>query len=184
LSIFSQIRSVCVRCLPKTDPDRPVYQAIQRSHAQKIVQLGIGTGQRAVRLIETAKKASPEANIHYIGIDLFEARSESDGPGLTLKAAYHLLREDRVRVQLIPGNPTDAFAQFANSLGKIDLLIVPEEFDSASLARAWFFVPRMLHGDSLVFVERTQDNGQKTLEIKPRHEIDALASAGTRRRAA
>jgi hypothetical protein len=146
--------------------------------------LSIGEGQRAVQLIATAKTASPDGEIHYVGIDLFEARSESDGPGLTLKGAYQLLRQDGVRIQLIPGSPLDSLARVANSLGKIDLLIVPEEFDTASAARAWFFVPRMLHADTLVFVERTQENGQKLLEVKPRHEIDTLASAGVRRHAA
>jgi hypothetical protein len=184
LSILSQIRSVCARVLPKTNPDRPLYQAIQQSHATKIVELGIGAGQRAARLIETAKTASPDGDIHYVGIDLFEARSESEGPGLTLKAAYQLLRQDGVRVQLIPGSPLDSLARVANSLGKIDLLIVPEEFDTVSLARSWFFVPRMLHADSLVFIERTLENGQKVLEVKPRHEINSLASAGVRRHAA
>ena len=103
-----------------------------------------------------------------MGVDRFEDRSESDGPGLTLKEAHQLLRSDGVRVQLVPGNPSDAWMRIANSLGKIDLLIVPAEFDAAPQARAWFFVPRMLHENSVVYVERLQDNGQTLLEIKPR----------------
>jgi len=184
LSILSHIRLLYSCCLSKPQSNRPVYRAIRRCHARKIVELGIATGQRALRMIEVAKLASPGQEIHYVGVDQFEGRSESDGPGLTLKDAHQLLRRDGVRVQLVPGNPADALIRVANSLGKIDLLIVRAEFDSASFARAWFFVPRMLHERSLVFVEGTLENGQALLETKPRYEIDILASMGVRRQAA
>jgi hypothetical protein len=135
-------------------------------------------------MIEVAKLASPRQEVHYVGFDLFEGRSESDGPGLTLKAAHQLLRRDGVRVQLIPGNLADSLVRVANSLGKVDLLILPAALESAPFARMWFFVPRILHEQSLVFVERPSENGQTLLEIKPRCEIDDLASLGVRRQAA
>ncbi len=97
-------------------------------------------------------------------MDPFEDRSEADAPGLTLKAAHQLLRRDGVRVQLVPGNPADSLLRVANSLGKVDLLILPAMLESASFARTWFFVPRMLHEQSLVFVERTLEDGQTLLE--------------------
>jgi hypothetical protein len=135
-------------------------------------------------MIEVAKLAAPEQVIQYVGLDRFEDRSQSDGTGLTLKAAHQLLRREGVRVQLVPGNPSDSLERIANSLGKIDLLIAPAELDSPSSARTWFFVPRMLHEGSLVFVERLADDGQRLLEIRPRSQIEALASAGVRRHAA
>ena len=117
-------------------------------------------------------------------MDPFEGRSEADGPGLTLKAAHQLLRRDGVRVQLVPGTSPNRWFEIANSLGKVDVLIVPGVLESASFARAWFFVPRMLHERSLVFVEQTLEDGQTVLEIKPRYEIDVLASMAVRRQAA
>jgi hypothetical protein len=184
LSIFSQIRSIFSRQPSKTALDCPVYQAIQRAHALKIVELGIGRGQRAIKMIETAKKASPEQTVHYVGIDLFEGRDESAGPGLTLKEAHQLLRRDGVRVQLVPGNLADSLIRIANSLGKVDLLILPAELDSPSCSRVWYFVPRMLHNDSQVFIERTGEDGQRVLEPRSRQEIANQASLGVRRRAA
>ena len=152
--------------------------------ARKIVELGIGTGQRALRMIDLAKLVSPGEEIHYVGVDPFEGRSEADGAGLTLKAAHQLLRRDGVRVQLVPGDLADSLARIANSLGKVDVLIVPSLLESASFARAWFFVPRMLHERSLVFVEQTLESGQTLFETKPRCEIAVLASIGVRRQAA
>lgn len=184
MSILSRIRLAYSCYLSKPQSDRPVYRAIQRSRARKIVELGVATGRRALRMIEVAKLASPGQEVHYVGLDPFEGRSEADGPGLTLKAAHQLLRRDGVRVQLIPGNVAESLVRVANSLGKVDLLIVPAMLDSAEFARAWFFVPRMLHEQSLVFIEQTLENGQTLLETKPRCEIDVLASINVRRQAA
>ena len=128
--------------------------------------------------------ASPGVEIHYVGMDQFEDRSASDGPGLTFKAAHQLLRNEGVRVQLVPGEPAETLMRVANSLGKIDILLLPAKLDSPEFSRMWFFVPRMLHEGSLVFVERTFDDGRTQWSLKPRREIDELATAGVRRCAA
>jgi hypothetical protein len=210
LSIFSHLRLSYLCHLSKPAADRPIYRAIRRQRALKIVELGIGDGRRALRMIQVARLACPGQDILYVGIDPFEDRrgagfvvpasagcptpssmvrepaeaGTTNSPKLTLKAAHQLLRGAGVRVQLLPGNPPDTLARAANSLGKVDLLIVPAELDSPSLARVWFFVPRMLHQSSLVFVGRVLDDGQTAVRIKPREEIDALAAAGVSRRAA
>jgi hypothetical protein len=184
LSIFSRIRQTYLFYFSKPQANRPVYRAIRRHHAQNILEVGVGDGRRALRLIEIAKLASPGQEIRYIGLDRFEDRSKSDGPGLTFKAAYQLLRSDGLRVQLLPGEPAETLLRTANSLGKIDVLLLPATLESSDFSRMWFFVPRMLHENSLVFVERTLDDGQTRWSLKPQREIDELASAGVRRRAA
>lgn len=191
MSITSRLRLLYLSHFSKPASDRPVYQAIRRRNAQKIVELGIGDGQRALRMIEVARRISVSSEIHYVGMDLFEASTESNGRRLSLKAAHQLLRGEKgrrsdshkVRVQLVPGNPADSLARMANSLGKVDLLIVPAEFDSSTHARLWYFVPRMLHKRSVVFVDGQSSDGHE-LRLKPRQEIDDLASLGSNRRAA
>jgi hypothetical protein len=184
LSILSQLRLIYLTHFSKPKSNCPVYQAIRRHGMRKIVELGVGTCQRALRMIEVAKLTLPQRDIGYVGMDLFEGRTESDGPGLCLKAAHQLLRPTGVQVQLVPGSPSESLARTANSLGKIDLLIVPAELDSPSSGRLWFFVPRMLHERSVVFVERALADGPSDLRIKPRCEIEELAAGGVRRRAA
>ena len=125
MPILSRIRLFYSCHLSKPQSNRPIYRAIRRLHARKIVELGIASGQRALRMIEVAKLASPGEETHYVGVDPFEGRSEADSPGLTLKAAHQLLRRDGVRVQLVPGDLADSLVRIANSLGKVDLLIVP-----------------------------------------------------------
>ena len=148
------------------------------------MELGVGDGRRATRMIEIARRMSPGAEVSYIGMDLFEARSATDGPGLSLKAAHQLLRASGAQVRLVPGNPADSLIRSANAAGQVDVLIVPGELDSPSFSRMWLFVPRMLHKGSIVFVERTLPDGEKSLSIKQRAEIEQQAAAGSRRKAA
>jgi hypothetical protein len=184
LSIFRVLRAFYLCYLSKPAENRPIYRVIRRSHVRKMVELGIGDGHRALRMAEIARLAFDGQEIHYVGIDPFEDRTESDGPGLTLKAAHQLLHGSGVRVQLLPGRPTDVLPRVANSMGKIDLLIVPAELDTPSHGWFWFFVPRMLHERTSVFVRGTQDDGKTILRPKPHEEIQRLAAAGVRRRAA
>jgi hypothetical protein len=184
LSIFSQLRLLYLCYFSKPASSRPIYRAIRRHHVQKIVELGVGHGDRALRMIEVARRLSPPTDVHYVGMDLFEGRADSNQPGSSLKEIYQRLRASGARVQLVPGNPSDGLIRLANSLGKVDVLILPVELDSPANARMWFFVPRLLHERSQVFVERVLDDGQTVLAIKPRQEIDRLAAAGVRRHAA
>jgi hypothetical protein len=185
LSILSQLRLLYLCYFSKPIADRPVYRAIRRHGARKIVELGVADAVRARRMIEVARRTSAGgSDVHYVGMDLFEGRPATDGPGLSLKAAHQFLRAAGARVQLVPGNPFDGLIRLANSLGKVDLLIVPAELDSQSYGRMWFFVPRMLHDRSLVFVDGVSSDGQRSLRLKPRGAIDQLASLGQGRRAA
>ncbi len=221
MSLFARLRLSYFCYFSKPAHDRPLYRAIRRRHARKIVELEIGDGRRALRMIQIAKLTGPGKDVHYVGIDPFEDRCGAGfvvpasagcptrhplagepaeagttnpaenacqpaprGPGLTLKAAHRLLRGAGVRVQLVPGNPPDCLVRTANSLGTVDLLIVPAEIASASFARTWFFVPRMLHPGSLVFVQEVREDGRTVLRMMPRAEIDALAAAGASRCAA
>jgi hypothetical protein len=184
LSIINHLRLLYLCYASKPAANRPVYRAIRKLRPKKIVELGVGDGHRALRMIEAACRAAKHPDVQYVGMDLFEGRAASDSPGMSLKEAHQLLRRAGVRVQLVPGNPSDGLMRLANSLGKVDLLIVPSELATAAFARMWFFVPRMLHERSLVFVEGLTAEGERSLRRQPRAEINQLASAGSGRRAA
>ncbi len=184
LSIFSKIRDFCSSHFSKPSESRQLHRDIRQFNIRKIVELGIDDGSRAMTLIEAASQNSTSSDVHYVGMDPFEGRSESDGQPIHLKDVHQRLRATGARVQLVPGNPADSLIRLANSLGKIDLLIVPEALESPANARMWFFVPRMLHDNSQVYVERCNSEGQRTFCRKARSEIDDLASLGCHRRAA
>lgn len=184
MSLISRLRLLHLCHFSKPAFDRPVYQAIRRCGVQKIVELGVRDGHRALQMLKLAKQVAASADVHYVGMDLFEAQSEPNVPSLSLKAAHQLLRPAGAKVQLVPGDPAEGLTRMANSLGKVDLLILPAELDSPAHAKVWYFVPRMLHERSLVFIDGPSSDGQRILRLKTRQEIDQLAAQSSGRRAA
>jgi len=136
-------------------------------------------------MIEVASGHLPPDRVHYTGIDLFEARSSIDGPGVTLKMAHRLLKATAARIRLLPGDPWTVLAREANGLSGTDLLIISARQDPGALARAWFYVPRMLHPESQVYIEQLVSRGGPiALRRLTLDEIARLATPPPRRRAA
>ena len=124
LSGPSRLRLLYLSRFSQPAIDRPIYRAIRQRPVEKIVELGIGDCQRTLRMLEIAGIHCPPAEICYAGIDLFETRRPGDGPPLTLKRAFQLLRATGARIRLIPGDPFTALSGAANLLAATDLLVV------------------------------------------------------------
>jgi len=184
LADTGRFRTFYLSYLSSPAADRPVYRVIQRQGVSKILELGVGNGRRARRMIELARHCCPLKRIQYIGLDLFEDRSSLDGPGVTLKMAHRLLKPTGARVQLVPGDPFSGLSRAANSLGQVDLIVISPRLDPRSLAKAWFYVPRLLHPQTQVFQEQLRGGGQRVLRLIDHREIASLAAASVRRRAA
>ena len=61
-------------------------------------------------------------------------------------------------------------ARTANGLGTIDLLVIGADQDADSLARAWFYVPRLLDDNSHVLLEEVNQT-ERQFRIVPPLEI-------------
>jgi len=184
LSAKHLFRSIYLQYLSKPAQDRVVYREIRRRKVQNILEIGLGTGQRAQRMLEAARLASPRAELHYTGIDPFEARGASDGPGITLKLAHRLLKSPGARVRLLPGDLVPAIARAANSIVGIDLMVISSRHQQEALAQAWFYLPRVLQPGSVVLAEKALPGGGLAVESVSLAEIERLAAAAARKRAA
>ncbi len=99
--------------------------------------------------------------------------------------AHRKLKATGARVQLLPGDPLTVLCRSANGLSGTDLVIISERQDKASLAGAWFFLPRMLHDASRLFVQESLgQDGKRGMRLVPIAEIDERARAADLRRAA
>ena len=160
--------------------DRVIYRALHKRPVCNIVELGVGYAVRAQRMIAVASRNESDGEIHYTGIDFFEDRPASN-PGITLKRAYRLLRQLRASVRLVPGDPFTALARMSNSLPDTDLLVVGADQDADALSRAWMFVPRMIHDETLIFVQKADQLGNPTRFVQlSASQVDELAGAGLR----
>ena len=160
--------------------DRVIYRAMHKKVVTNIVELGVGYAVRAQRMIALATRNDSDDKIHYTGIDFFEDRPPSE-PGITLKRAYRLLRQQGASVRLVPGDPFTALARVSNSLTGTDLLVIAADQDADALARAWMFVPRMIHEHSLVFLQQTDQLGKPSRFLQmTAARVDELAGLGLR----
>jgi predicted O-methyltransferase YrrM len=184
LPITARLRLFYLLHFSKPSGNRLVYRAIHRKQAKRIVEFGVGVGQRALRMIETASLDHPAEEVHYTGIDPFEARSESGGPGVTLKMAYMMLQESNAKVRLLPGDPFAALSRAFDRLGEADVVFISASVDGVSMRRAWLYLARMLHKGSQVFLEEAHGPGERvTVRQLTGSQIREFAAAGMKRAA-
>ena len=163
--------------------DRLVYRELRKKKARKIVEIGMGTAERAVKAINLLQEFHAAGEVHYTGIDQFEARIIGDGPRLTLRDAHRVLKATGARVQLVPGAAGEALSRVANGLKEIDAVIISADQSPEQMAQAWFYLPRMVHASTLFFQEGTSPAGVTTMHLLNRDEIARLTVQGRRRAA-
>lgn len=182
--IASRLKCLYLAYFSRPACDRGLYRAMARSKTRRILEIGLGDATRAQRLIAVAHRYSGGEAIRYTAIDLFEARP-ANAPGLQLKQAHKLLKATGAQVQLIPGDPASALARSANALQNTDLVLIAGGHGETQMAGAWFYLPRMLHPGSAVYVESCHgDGGLPVLTRLSPSEIESRATAARRRRAA
>jgi hypothetical protein len=185
MSLRDRVSAFCLANISKPAEDRPIYQELLKGKARKILELGVGLGERSARLIETTARSFDPREIHYTGIDLFEARDADQGPGLSLKAAHRKLTPTGAHVRLVPGDAFSGIAQVANALGQVDLVVISGCQDRALLDQAWFYFPRMIHAATPVFVQKPcRSDEVAAYALIESDEIAIWAGRTQRRRAA
>ncbi len=170
--LASRLQYLALTWFSRPKSDRVIYRAIRKHGCHRFLEIGVGQGLRAQRMIDLALASHPQDQVRYVGIDLFEARPEP-ASGLKLKDAHRLLKARGIATQLVPGDPFSALARTANSLRDIDLVLISADQDAASLERAWFYLPRVLHATSLVFQEQANPDGTLAVLALDRGEVEA-----------
>lgn len=183
--MISLLRRLHLSYFSSPAADRCLYRAIRRQRTARILEIGVGMGIRATRMIGLAAHFRPAAEVRYAGIDLFESGDTNSGTCMTLKGVYRRVKRTGAMVRLLPGDPYSALARSANDLVGTDLVVISPGTDPEALSRAWFYVPRLLHDGSAVFLQTaTERPGRYRTRLVPRQEIDELAGPEPRRRAA
>jgi hypothetical protein len=182
LSAANGVKALWLAYLSKPADERILYRLIRKRKLRKIVEIGIGSGQRALRMISLAQRYYRAAEVRYTGIDWFEAQPGDSRDGLSLKAAYRTLRASRARIHLVPRDAHEAFARLANALSGNELVVIDSQQSLESLGRIWFFIPRMLAHQAIVLAAQTTGE-RRTWRPLSLAEIQAFG-AEPRRRAA
>lgn len=183
MSLTQRVKYLYLAYFSKPASNRILYRLIKQRRVRRIAQLGVGDGRLAVSLIELAQTAAAEP-VRYLGVDLFEGRPADAEPGLSLKEAHKLMQASGAKVQFLPGDPYSALARGANSNTGVELMLISAEQDPESLARAWFYVPRMLAPGAVVLIEGPTSTGDSDWRQVGDDELQRLATPPARQRAA
>jgi hypothetical protein len=163
--------------------DRGLLGHVLRRKPGRVIQVGLGSLDRAARLLSVAAAVNDGGAVHFVGLDRFEGRQPTEPPGPTLKQAHRRLHA-LGRVQLVPGNADTALARLCNHLGVFDLVVIGAETDERHLERCWFFIQRITNAGSLVLLEKASAGGRGgSWQVVPKAAIDALAARSVLRRA-
>ena len=182
---FKQLlHSLYLTRLSQPPSERILYRLIAKHRPLRLVELGLEDAVRAKRLIQQATRYQTEG-VTYCGVDWFEAHPDGK-PEISLKDAHRELSGQGAKIRLLPGDPYTVLAKQANTLGNTDLLLVGCGHDPEVLERAWRYVPRMLHEQTLVFLEEAATGGKEqgdeepSLRLLAADEIRALSGARAR----
>ena len=74
MSLGSRLKALWSACFTQPTPDRALYSALSQRPLRRVLEIGLGDGSRALQIIKQAKKRRRAAEVHYIGVDLFELR--------------------------------------------------------------------------------------------------------------
>lgn len=184
MSQLGSLKHAYLAYFSQPSTDRILYRALDKCPVRKILELGVGDGLRAQRLLAIALRNAPDAQLCYTGVDLFEDRPVG-ADRIALKQVYQQLRQQRVKVQLVPGDPLTALARISNDISGVDLVVVAGDQDPDSMAQAWMFLPRMIHAGTRVFRQGTAaDGGLQDFAEMSLQKLDELAFWRRRRRKA
>ena len=162
--------------------DRPLYRHVLARKPARILQVGIGSLDRAERLLAVTA-AHGGGPTHFVGLDRFEGRLPSEPAGPTLKQAHQRLH-GLARTQLVPGNADTSLARLCNHLGIFDLVLFYAVTDPRHVERCWFFIQRITNPASLVLAEIAASTaGAIGWQLVPKAKIDDLAARAVLRRA-
>jgi hypothetical protein len=177
---LSWIQRLYWRYLSKPACERTLFLYVLENPIASILEIGIGAGDRARRLIPLCTKASDVSYIRYAGVDRFES-APAGTPHLNLKQAHRMLAELGVKAHLIPGETKSALTRVAHSVLPSDLIIIDGEWnlqsESGEAIRDW--LPRLCHGNSVIFATSVQGGVLESIPVPS----NAVASQDLRRAA-
>jgi hypothetical protein len=183
VAAVSWLRYAYLAYASKPRSDRQLYRLVKLHRICRIVELGIGSLERSAALIGIGQRYAPDGKVAYTGLDWFDARNDSL-PALTLKQTHCQLQATGAQVRLTPGEPARSLRGIANAHPHTGLLLISAAVADSTLESAWFYVPRMLDGRSIVLRERLDAAGEPVFEMISMQKLAEFVERASIRQAA
>lgn len=138
---------------------RYLFQNISKVHPRNILEIGTWNGNRAVAMIEVAKKFNPPHEIQYYGFDLFSEMNEimmkneiSKFPP-SKSDVQKKIKATGATVRLVQGNTLQSLPQNINSLPLMDFIFIDGGHSLETIASDWMYVQKLMHKNTIVIFD-------------------------------
>lgn len=153
---LSWLQRLYWRYLSKPANERDLFLHVLENPISSILEIGIGSGERAKRVLPLCTKSEGVAQIRYAGVDPFESATAGQ-PHLNLKQAHRMLAELGVKAHLIPGEPQSALSRVVSLVQPSDLILIDGDWENGSDAskaiQTW--LPRLSHSGTAIFASKS-----------------------------
>ncbi|MBM3281257.1 MAG: class I SAM-dependent methyltransferase [Candidatus Harrisonbacteria bacterium] len=138
---------------------RNIYRILQKTRPKRIMEIGVWTGERSIRMIETLKKYYAADAIDYYGFDLFEDLSDeqlvsevSKKPP-TKAQIQEKLEKTGANIHLFKGNTLETLPRETQSLPKMDFVFLDGGHSLETIENDWKYVKELMHEKTVVIFD-------------------------------
>lgn len=138
---------------------RYLFRAIRKIKPRNIMEIGTWNGNRAIRMIETAKKFYRPEQINYYGFDLFEEMTKDRFEEELSKfppaqdEVLHKLKQTGVNIRLYKGDTLVTLPRAVDSLPKMDFIFIDGGHSVETIANDWNYAEQLMHKNSVVIFD-------------------------------
>lgn len=154
--------------MSKPAEERAMYQATQGRQFRSVLEVGVGDGSRALRLVDWLQRQA-DGEIRYAAIDMFEA-----GEGPALKSFHAQMGSVGAKPLPIPGTLASGLPRVAHTLGAVDLVLFSFDIPELTGVVTQNFLPRIIESKSVVLL--TDDESGALYALSGQELLDDLRS--------
>lgn len=118
---------------------------IKKEKCKKLMEIGVGNGNNAKSMVETAKKNYPINEIEYYGFDTFEDKFRFEN-------VKEKLSKTGCNNELYKGNSEDTLPKKIEWLPKIDIIFIDGGKSYKTTLSDWKYSSKLMHEQTGVFI--------------------------------
>lgn len=136
-----------------------LFDEIRKNKCKRIMEVGTWNGERAVEMIETAKKYNKAQDIEYYGFDLFDMMTkeifneEVSKKPPSLDHINNMLEKTGARITLFRGFTKDTMPKAMPSLPKMDLIFIDGGHHIDTIKNDWYYTEQLMHDNTVVIFD-------------------------------
>ena len=137
-----------------------LFEIIRKKKCRKIMEIGTWNGERALRMIEEAKKYFAPSEVEYYGFDLFELMDEKASfkehqktPPPTLEIVRNKLGKTNAKISLYKGYTKEILAKVINDLQKMDFVFIDGGHSIETIENDWKYTQQVMDNHTIVIFD-------------------------------